>query len=151
MFKPNEPRSAGNLPPSTPYEEHSPGRTRQEDKAAADINHIMAKYERTGLLPVTNREAFFADVSNAPDYRTAIERVHAVEDAFMQLPAKVRARFNNDPSSFLDFTADPANRDEMVKMGLIEGPDIDTEQEAADAQRQASTASNQTAETPPDA
>jgi hypothetical protein len=37
----------------------------------------------------------------------------------MALPADIRFRFLNDPGRFVDFCSDPANRDEMSKMGLL--------------------------------
>ena len=37
---------------------------------------------------------------------------------FLDLPAKVRDRFKNDPGQFLEFATDPSNVDELVKMGL---------------------------------
>lgn len=37
----------------------------------------------------------------------------------MDLPAKVRSRFENDPQKFLEFCSDPKNRDEAVSLGLI--------------------------------
>ena len=122
-YGPGEPYGAANKPPSTPYEEKSKGRTRQDDMASTDINRIMAKFVKTGELPVKNREFFFADVSGMPDFRTAMDMVHNAEEAFMELPPEVRYRFENDPAKFLDFTTDPANREELVTMGLLDAPD----------------------------
>ncbi len=83
----------------------------------------MAKYQKTGILPIANRETFFADVTQVTDYRGALENVRIAQEAFRQLPAPIRTRFDNDPAIFLDFTADPENRDEMIQMGLIEKPE----------------------------
>lgn len=126
-----EPYGGGNLPPSTPYVEKSPGRTRQDDLAASEINNIVKRYNRTRELPVVGREAFFADVSEMPDFATAFETIHKGEKAFMQLPAEIKSRFGNNPAAFLDFTNDPSNRDEMVEMGLLDAPGEVT-QEAAE-------------------
>jgi len=32
----------------------------------------------------------------------------------------LRVRFNNDPAAFLEFVHNPANHDEMGKLGLLE-------------------------------
>lgn len=95
-------------------------RTRVSEQDSVDVNKIVARYEKTGVLPVEGREAFYADVSNMGDYRTALEQVRMADEAFMQLPAALRARFDNDAAAFLDFTSDPANRAEMAELGLIE-------------------------------
>lgn len=96
--------------------------TRDSEAKDCDVNVIMARYEKTGMLPVDNRQAFFADVSEMGDYRSALHQVKMADEFFMSLPAKVRSRFDNDPAAFLDFVSDPASRDEMVELGLLEKP-----------------------------
>jgi len=44
--------------------------------------------------------------------------MEAGKTAFATLPSHVRRRFENDPQEFLAFMADPANQDEVIKMGL---------------------------------
>ncbi len=93
---------------------------KQSMKAECDINNILKRYAKTGLLtPVNKRPPMFIDVSDVGDYRTAIENVRAAETEFMRLPAAIRARFGNDPAVFLDFAVDPANEQEMRDMGLL--------------------------------
>lgn len=94
--------------------------TRQSEADAADINKIMARYEKTGVLPVSQREALFIDVSEMGDYRSAVEQVELVNEYFRQLPAKVRAEFDNEPARLLDFMSDPANEARARELGLVE-------------------------------
>lgn len=111
-------------PPKVRMSDWGESRTRQSEAAALDINNIMKKYEKTGVLPVIGREGFFADVSQMPDYRGALESVRLADEVFMELPAGVRSKFQNDAAEFLDFCSNPDNRDEMVEMGLLEAPDV---------------------------
>lgn len=97
-------------------------KTRQSDKDACDINKIMAMYDKTGLLPPAGAEGLFLDVSEMGDYRSAVEQVLYAQKFFAALPAKVRTQFANDPATFLDFCADPDNRDELIELGLLERP-----------------------------
>lgn len=84
-----------------------------------DINNIMAKYQKTGLLTHVARYAGnYGDFSEVPDYKTGVERVMAAEEMFMSLPAKIRDRFNNDPGKFIEFATDEKNLEEMRSMGL---------------------------------
>ena len=46
--------------------------------------------------------------------------VTRAQQMFEELPSKIRNKFKNDPSAFLDFVADPLNRPEMDEMGLTE-------------------------------
>ncbi len=97
-------------------------RTKQSEAKATNINTIVAQYDRTGVLPTLGRETLYADVSDMPDYRTALDLIEQADKMFMSIPANLRARFDNDPAVFLDFTSDPENRAEMVEMGLLEKP-----------------------------
>lgn len=108
-------------------------RTRQSEKKDCDINVIMARFEKTGVLPVDSRPMFFADVSEVGDYRTALDRVRQADEFFMSLPAAVRSRFANDAAEFLDFVSDPSNADELVKMGLIEAESAPAEERVSEA------------------
>lgn len=134
------PYGGRNKPPNTPYVEDCKGRTRQDDLKFSNINNIVSRYKKTGELPVKNREAFFADVSAVPDFQTAMNLVDAAREGFMSLPAELRAKHDNNPAKFIDWTSNPANRDEMVKMGLLDAPDETTEAAAiaGDAARTAS-------------
>lgn len=108
-----------NPPPKGGLECKDKSLTRQSEAADADINVIVKRFEQTGVMPVDQREALFMDVSDVGDFRQIRDHVNFVNEAFMQLPAELRARFDNDPSVFLDFTSDPANRSELVKLGLL--------------------------------
>lgn len=93
--------------------------TKQSFKDECDINFIMARYERTGQLPLGDVQPLFGDFSNGLDLHQAMNAVSMAERNFIQnVPADVRARFDNDPGKFLDFALDPNNVEEMIKLGL---------------------------------
>lgn len=92
---------------------------RQDFAEECDINVLMSKYQKTGLLPSLNRGSpMYGDYSDVPDYMTALNTVRDANEAFAALPATVRRRFENDPAQFVAFATDSANADELVKMGL---------------------------------
>lgn len=93
--------------------------TKQSEKDSADINNIMARYQKTGILPdLIKKEPRYGDFSEVTSYMDAIQIVQLAEEQFSALDAHIRKRFDNDPSKFLDFVHDPKNQDELVKMGL---------------------------------
>lgn len=112
--------TAYNPPPPVRMSNWGKSKARQSEADACNINMIMARYEKTGVLPVDGRESYFADVSQMGDYRTALHHVQESERYFMSLPAELRLRFENDTAAFLDFVSDPENRGELVELGLIE-------------------------------
>lgn len=99
-----------------------PSRTKQEFKEDADINNIIKKYKRTGLLPQAVQtqmiEGDFTDT--AETYQEALNIVTGANSLFMGLPAELRAKFKNDPQNFLEFCENPKNLDELIELGLVE-------------------------------
>lgn len=94
--------------------------TEQAHKNQCDVNMIIAKYDKTGLISHTTRfEAQFGDMRGV-DYKTALDKVLAAKNMFDDMPSHVRNRFNNNPEEFLTFFENEANRDEAIKLGLID-------------------------------
>nr|QJB20846.1 MAG: internal scaffolding protein [Microvirus sp.] len=95
--------------------------TQQQFKAECDINNIMAKYKKTGLITHVNRFAgHIGDFSSGDSYQESLHKVMAAQESFNALPAHIRSRFFNDPAQMLDFLSDPKNDEEAVKLGLRE-------------------------------
>lgn len=97
-------------------------RTKQEFVAEADINNIIKRYRVTGLMRQLPREPMFGDFTNIPSYQESLNVVIRGQEAFARLPSDLRTRFNNDPSEFLAFMANPDNRDEIYELGLAKRP-----------------------------
>lgn len=95
------------------------GRTKQAPAESCDINAIMARYNRTGVFPAFRDGGAYGDVSELTSYEDALALTERVESDFASLPSAVRARFAHSIPAFLDFLADPANRDEAIKLGLV--------------------------------
>lgn len=97
-----------------------PGVTRQSMREECDINMILKRYQKSGMMAHVNAHTpEYLDVSDVGDYRTAVERVERTALFFAGLPAKVRTRFGNDPAAFLDFMTDPGSEAEAIELGLV--------------------------------
>lgn len=92
---------------------------KQEFAKDLDINVIMRRYPGGVPLPPAEHQGVFADVSQVDGLAEMLRRGDAARDAFMQLPAKVRSRFDNDPYLFLEFLGNDKNYDEAVSLGLV--------------------------------
>ena len=44
------------------------------------------------------------------------------QENFSELPAHIRKRFGNDPEQFLDFVTDENNKDEAIRLGMLDTP-----------------------------
>ncbi|WNK12843.1 MAG: internal scaffolding protein [Microvirus sp.] len=95
------------------------GRTKQSFTAECDINNIMARYQKTGILDFVNQhEPQYGDVTGI-DFQTAMEIMTQGQTMFNDLPSELRSHFNNDPAEFLEFSSNPSNKLEMARMGLL--------------------------------
>jgi len=104
------------------------GRTKQAMADDCDVNKIMARFAKTGILThVAKYEGRYGDFTEALPYHEAISLVKEADAMFMSLPSKIRTKFKNDPGAFLEFTQDPENEGEMREMGLL--PALPPEQE----------------------
>lgn len=96
---------------------------KQSFRDECDINTIMSKYQKTGLIDhVQKFQGSYGDFTNTVDYQLSLNQVIEAQDAFDQLPSSVRKRFSNQPSELMAFLSDPDNRDEAVKLGLVPAP-----------------------------
>jgi len=94
-----------------------PSLTKQEYKHESDINEIINKYYKTGELPIKSG-AIYADLSKITDYQDLRLRITEFEDYFDSLPSAIRSRFSNDPAMLVEWSSDPKNYQEAVRMGL---------------------------------
>lgn len=96
-----------------------PSLAQQSMLEESDINTIVRRFGLTGELPQNLRAPTYGDFSGVFDYQSALNAIMDAEDAFMELPAEIRARFGNDPGAFVDFCSDENNRSEAEKLGLV--------------------------------
>ena len=104
--------------PGVTFEE--PTMTQQHFQDDCDINRIIERFTKTGILPEIASNFEFADVSDVPSYQEAMHFIMDAQDQFMELPAKLRKEFDNDPGQFLAFMEDSNNYERAIELGLIE-------------------------------
>lgn len=111
----------GDDPKLTTQLKCGPGKTKQSFAKQADINSIIAKYAKTGMLEnVKSDPGVFADVASVGDFHGMMNKIAFAKEAFMKLPSGLRSRFSNDPGQLVAFISDTSNREEAVRLGLIE-------------------------------
>jgi len=111
-------RSAFIRHPRMTQDDDGVSNTRQEFRDECDINVLMKKYEKSGLLPTNAGSPQYGDFGNLPDFMEAQNTIAKANEAFALLPASVRLRFGNDPAEFVDFASDPDNLSDMRRWGL---------------------------------
>lgn len=119
----------------------SESRVDQVGDGLIDVNHLMQRFDRmpsaeelaaVGLGgtafyvdqvgdPILARNAIFIE---AKDFEHAVQITQQARNQFALLPARVRARFENDPALFLGFINDPKNDPELYELGLKVKPTL---------------------------
>jgi len=122
------------------------GRTKQAFKKDCDINNIMAKYVKTGVITHGRTAKPEYGFAPATDFHTAMNLITEAEQQFEGLPSKLRLRFKNDPAEFLSFCEDPNNRSEAALLGLLETDEVVAEP----AGKEASDSASAPVPTPPE-
>lgn len=94
------------------------GRTQQQFKEETDINTIVERFGISGEMPPTMAFPTEQDFTETFDFQTSMNVIVQARESFMTLPAKARARFQNDPQQFMEFMHNDENVEEAIKMGL---------------------------------
>lgn len=95
-----------------------PSMTKQAFAEESDINVIVERFMKSGVIPEI-RMPISGDFTDVQDFRGCMDAVVKARESFDELPAAVRARFQNDPAQFVDFCLVEENWDEAMKLGLI--------------------------------
>ena len=107
----------------TAFNNTEPSLTKQEFTESCDPNFILDRHARGQDISLTGIPSY-GDFTNVPrSYHEALNIVTRANQSFMQLDAKLRAKFENDPAQFLDFVSNPDNLPEMIKLGLASSRD----------------------------
>lgn len=92
-----------------------------------DINQMLKKFKRTGVISLVKRKPVYGDFSNGTDFKEASDKIIQAQEDFMSLPAEIRDRFKHNPFHLLEFLSKEENREEALKLGIIseEEPELD--------------------------
>lgn len=95
-------------------------RAEQHHKQICDINHIVRRFQKTGLVDhVSSIKGSYDDFTGIGSYHECMNKLIRAEEDFLKLPASIRKEFDNDAGVLLDEIQKPENYDKMVKLGLL--------------------------------
>lgn len=96
----------------------SPSLTQQHFKDECDINYLLRHYNDIPKPPPV-----YGDCTQYSDLQSAINLFDAAAADFQAIPSDIRAKFGNNPVTFFNFCNNPANKDELINLGLAKvGP-----------------------------
>lgn len=121
--------SLANRPPRRKFMNDEPSMTIQSAADETDINVMIARYQKTGSFHgSTNMPSVrpdFGDFADVPEYQQAMNILLYAHDQFAALPANIRDRFSNSPEAYLAFLSDSSNKEEAIKLGLVNAPVVE--------------------------
>lgn len=110
------------------YTSDKPSMTQQQYANECDLNNLVDKnmqfkdpafLTKLQLLGAGEKvQPLYGDFSDVPTYENALNTINKATDDFMSLPAKIRARFENDPVKLLEFVNNPDNYEEGLSLGI---------------------------------
>jgi phage internal scaffolding protein len=120
----------------------NPSLTKQSHKAECDVNTILKKYEKTGVINHVNNVApTYGNFLNIEEYQTSLNKIGMAEESFDALPAKIRKKFQNNPANLIEFLSKEENKKEALELGLLNKP---VEKEKIDLSESTINALNET-------
>lgn len=91
----------------------------QHLKDQCNVNKIMNKYVKTGVLEhIKENQGFYGDCIGI-DFRSVQDKVIRGQEAFNALPAKIRKLMNNDPANFVEWMNSDEDLDMKRELGLL--------------------------------
>mgnify|MGYP000648153171 CR=1 FL=1 len=79
------------------------GAADQSFKKECDINHLMAKYLKTGTLTHQQLAEPQYHYCEAQTFKDAMDTVAEATSLFESLPSEERAKYNHDVATYLDY------------------------------------------------
>jgi len=96
--------------------EYKDGRTKQAFKDECNIQKIMARSDIAGTISHLEKfEGVYADYADF-DFHEQINKLTRGREIFDELPAEVRAEFNQSPMDFFEYVNDPKNIDRLGEL-----------------------------------
>lgn len=112
------------------------GGAKQSFKNEVDINTIVKQFGIGYEMPEPQFVPGTQDFTNIPDFHTAMNLRARAFEQFDAYPAHIRAKFDNDPMAFVDFSLKEENRAELADMGLLTPEALQRHQDALAAKKQ---------------
>lgn len=119
--------------------------TKQSHAKECDINQIMKKFQKTGVIDhIRKNEGQYGEY-DAQEYKQAMDIVAEGQSMFQELPSKARQHFDNDPAKFMETVNSPDGINTLRKLGLAYGePALERPQDSPEPQNTNSGANDDT-------
>lgn len=109
-----------------------PSKTQKQFADECSTDRIVEKFLRGEPVAQASKPAIYADLTKVPDFEALQARLSALSAWFEDLPASVRAEFDNDPQKALEELTKPGRLSDAVELGLLDEAVLKESEEADD-------------------
>jgi len=94
-------------------------KTQQHHKDDVNLPRIMMRFKKEGVFHhVAKQMAAFGDFTDVVDFQEAQNIMAQARQTFLEVPPKIREKYNHDPMAFADAAMLPENKAELASMGF---------------------------------
>lgn len=98
---------------------NEPSRTKQAPANDANINTIVSRFLKTGVLPNRYPAWQSGDLVALPDLQGMLDAQLQARAAYDKLPAQIREETQGDPARLSAWLLDPRNIETAIKLGVL--------------------------------
>lgn len=100
---------------------NDPSVTVESYQEEVDLNRMVKRFGigDGAIPPAAVDPRHYGDFSEVPDFRQAWDQVKLAENRFLELPADIRSKFDNDPVRLITYLEDPKNWEEAVELKIL--------------------------------
>lgn len=93
---------------------------KQQFKDECDINIIMTRYEKQGVLTHVNNKIPSFTVADGESFTEIMQKLSAAKEYFESLPSAIRNRFGNSVEQFVDAANNPEYAEQLKDLGFVD-------------------------------
>lgn len=109
-----------------PTKVSSKSMTQQHFKDECDINNIVARFDKTGIVTHLNSSKENYGFSDPTTFQEAMNIALEGQAAFDDLPSNVRSHFDHDPAKFMQAVHSEGHEELFADLGLTIAPEVAT-------------------------
>lgn len=101
-----------------------PSRVDRSFAADADINVIVSRFLKTGVLPSLAVPPQFGDMTLIPRGTDALMAVRNAQQSFERLPLELQKELGHNIANFEPWLVDPKNRERAIQYGFLKPSEV---------------------------
>lgn len=117
--------TAYNRPPRVVSGAGGESMTQQQFAQECDINYIVKRAQRTGVIPVVSTQEMVFGTLDEDTFKQRMDKMAEIKSYFEGLPSEIRLHYQNSVNEFIASMATDEGIEEGRKLGIV-APAVDS-------------------------